>query len=335
MRILIATALAAVVLVALGGTYLWLGSVKIETGEEALVLRVGRYHRTMLAGPNVHLPWLETLERERVTNRRLEFGFRTLAPGASPIESAATDGAAPELDERTSEEAQEARMITGDENLVDVQFVLEYNIVDLRTFRLNVADATGVIRDAALSAVRTSVSLRTVDEVLYGGRRAIQEDAQARIEQTLRAYVGADPDDPAGAMGISVVGVLFRDVAAPEEVSAAFRDVASAQQDGDRMGLEASSYAGEVRAQARGEAQAMIADAEGYASAKTLAAEGETARFLALLTEYQKAPRVTRSRLYLETLEAILPKMEKIIMQDPGDRVLPYLPLGRRGEAPR
>jgi modulator of FtsH protease HflK len=313
---------------ALAGLYVQSGYVQIATGEEAIVLQLGRYSRTFTAGPNWHLPGLETLERERVTNRRLEFGFRTEESEASPVESTDTDSPAPEIGERTTDERQEARMVTGDENLVDVQFVLEYDIIDLRTFRLNVADATGVIRDATLAAVRSLVAQRTVDEVLYGARRAIQEDAQARVEAMLRSYLPPGQREGPAALGISVVSVLFRDVAAPEAVSEAFRDMASAQQDSERARLEANGYRNEVLPRARGEAQALIAEAEAYRARKILAAEGETTRFLALLTEYRKAPAVTRSRLYLEALEAILPKMDKIIMQDSGERILPYLPLG-------
>jgi membrane protease subunit HflK len=318
------------------GLYLWTGYVKIDTGEEAIVLRLGRYHHTLTAGPHLHLPWLETLERERVTNRRLELGFRTRDLDTSPIESEATDTPAPELDEVTPIERQEARMVTGDENLVDVQLVLEYNIVDLRTFRLSVADATSVIRDATLAAVRAAVSRRTVDDVLYGARRAIQEDSQARVEAMLRSYAPAGQrDGPGGALGIAVISVLFRDVAAPEAVSEAFRDVASAQQDSERVRLEANGYRAEVLPRARGEASALVAEAEAYRARKIFAAEGESARFLSLLAEYRKAPAVTRSRLYLETLEAVLPRMEKIIMQSAGERIMPYLPLGRsRGDAP-
>ena len=312
--------------------YLSIAYVPIVPGEEAIVLRLGRYDRTLRAGPHFYLPPAETVERARVTNRRMEFGYVTRSAPSSPLESESTDAPALEYEA----DLEERRMLTGDANLVDVEFVLEYDIVDLRTFRLSVEDATGIIRDVSRAAVRAAVAQRSVDDVLRGARPLIEADAEDRIEEMLKAYTrrfGAVSEAEPSALGIEVVSLRLQDVYPPEPVREAFRDVTSALQDKARLQLEAQAYRDEVVPRARGEASRLVAEAEGYRGAKVLEAEGEASRFLALLTEYQKAPEVTRSRLYLETLESVLPGVEKVVMQDSsGERVLPYLPLGRRTE---
>ena len=328
--------LALLIVSSVAAFYLWLGWVQIVPGEEAIVLRLGRYDRTLRAGPHFYFIGLETLERERVTNRRMEFGYATRAPEASPVETPETDAPPLEYDE----DLAERRMLTGDANLVDVEFVLEYDITDLRTFRLSVEDATGIIRDVARAAVREAVARRTVDDVLRSARPAIEADAEQRIGDMLTEYTrvfGGFGSAEAGpsALGITVVSLRLQDVYPPQPVRDAFRDVTSALQDKERLQLEAQTYRDEIVPRARGEAQRLLAEAQGYRDSKVLEAEGEAQRFTALLTEYRKAPEVTRSRLYLETLEAVLPKVDKIIMQSgPGEGIMPYLPLGRRRGSP-
>jgi membrane protease subunit HflK len=328
------TVAALLVAVALVGALAWVGYVQIVPGEEAIVLRLGRYHRTLNEGPHMYLPLVETLERERVTNRRLEFGYRTRAQRSSPVEK--PEGEAPPL--AYEDDPGERRMLTSDENLVDVEFVLEYRITDLRSYLLNVESAADVLRDVARASVREAIALRSIDDVLGQGRVTIQSDAEQRIQAALSGY-GELPDGPAVAstpIGVSVVSLRLQDVYPPEAARDAFRDVTGAQQDKQRLQVEAEGYRDEVVPRARGDARRKVAEAEGYRDAKVLEAEGEAARFSALLTEYRKAPEVTRTRLHIETIEAVLPKMDKIILRDgSGDRVLPYLPLGRRAAGER
>lgn len=318
------------VLIALGvaAFYAWLGYVSIDAGEEAIVLRLGKYDRTLTAGPHFYMVGVETLERERVTNRRMEFGYSTRLPETSPLESDETGAAPLEYDQ----DVAERRMLTGDENLVDVEFVLEYDITDLRTFRLSVEDAGSIIRDVARAAVREAVAERSVDEVLRSARAAVEADAKGRITRMLQSYT--EPSEAGrsqSALGVTIVSLALQDVYPPEPVREAFRDVTSALQDKERLQAEAETYRAEVQPRARGEAQRLMAEAQGYRDAKILEAEGEASRFTALLAEYRKAPDVLRSRLYIETLEEVLPRVDKIIMQEgPGERVMPYLPLGRR-----
>jgi modulator of FtsH protease HflK len=326
---------AAVLLVAgaLVAAYAWLGYVQIVPGEEAIVLRLGRYHRTLREGPNWYLPFVDTLERERVTNRRLEFGYRTRGERPSPVEKPEGEAAPLEYED----DPGNRRMITQDENLVDVEFVLEYRITDLRAYLLNVESAADVLSDVARASLREAVAQRSIDEVLGQGRAAIQSEAERRIEEVLSSYGEAPGGSVEGStpIGVSVVSLRLQDVYPPEAARDAFRDVTGAQQDKQRLQVEAEGYRDEVVPRARGDARRTVAEAEGYRDAKILEAEGEATRFSALLVEYRKAPEVTRTRLHIETLEAVLPKMEKIILRDgTGDRVLPYLPLGRRAAPP-
>ncbi len=316
------------ILLGLAGLYLWLGTVQILPGEQAIVLRLGRYVRTLNAGPHVYFPGVETLERAWVKNQRMEFGYRTRAPS----EKAADPTSESEVDPLEYEDdPNERRMLTGDANLVDVEFVLEYDIVDLRTFRLSVRDARGTIRDVARAAVREAVAQRTVDAVLREARGLVQADAEKRIEELLRAYTPRLDGEASSALGIRVLSLRLQDVYPPEPVREAFRDVTSALQDKERLQLEAQTYRDEVVPRARGEAQRLVAEAQAYRDSKVLQAKGEASRFTSLLGEYRKSPEVTRARLYIETLETVLPRADKIIMQDgSGERVMPYLPLGRR-----
>ena len=326
------TGAALLVAAALVAGYAWLGYVQIVPGDEAIVLRLGRYDRTLYEGPHFYAPFVETLERERVTNRRLEFGYRTRPTPASPVEKPEGESAPLAYED----DPGERRMLTQDENLVDVEFVLEYRITDLRAYLLNVESAADVLRDVSRAALREAVALRSIDEVLGPGRVAIQSDAEQRIQQTLSRY-GEVPESASGAstpIGVSVVRLRLQDVYPPEAARDAFRDVTGAQQDKQTLQVEAEGYRGEVVPRARGEARKRVAEAEGYRDAKILQAEGEATRFTALLAEYRKAPEVTRTRLHIETIEAVLPKMEKIILRDgSGERVLPYLPIGRRAAA--
>jgi membrane protease subunit HflK len=211
-------------------------------------------------------------------------------------------------------------MLTGDTNLVDVEFVVQWQIASLRDYRFNVEEPRALIRDTAQSVVRAQVAKRPIDDVLFAGKSQIETQAAIRMQELLDGY---------GA-GVRVRSVQFQEVKPPAKVADAFRDLESAGQDKERLILEAQGYRDQVVPQARGQAQEVVAQAEAYKAAKILEAEGAATRFSALLVEYKKAPGVTRERLYLETLEKILPRMDKVIMDGKGERVMPYLPLERR-----
>lgn len=289
--------------------YAMLGYFQVAPDEQAVVLRLGAYSRTLSDGPHWHALGLETVERRRVVVTREEFGFRTISVGP-PVQY--------------EEKPDERLMLTGDANLVDVQFVVSYEISDLSAYLFNVADSKGVIRDAAQAAIREVVAQRPIDEVLTEARAAIALETRSTLQAILDAY---------GA-GVRVLQVQLQEVEPPDPVKDAFRDVASAQQDRERSILEAQGYRDQVVPRARGAKEATINEAQAYREERILEAQGEAERFSALLGEYRKAPGVTRDRLYIETLERILPGMEKVIIEGGGaEQVLPYLPLGRKGVA--
>lgn len=301
--------LVFLVVIGLAAAYAVVGLFDVAPDEQAVVLRMGSYARTLGPGQfHWHALLLERVEKRRVTTTiREEFGYRTISSGPPP-----------EYEDRPDEK----RMLTGDLNLVDVEFVLQYRIDDLRSYLFKVESVPATIRDAAQAVVRESVATRPIDDVLTEAKGPIQLEAKERIQDLLDAY---------GA-GVRILTVRLQEVEPPEPVKDAFADVTSAEQDRERLILEARGYADAVLPRARGEAQEMLNQASAHKQRRVLTARGEADRFTALLTEYKKAPNVTRERLYLETLERILPTMEKVIIEeDRGDRVLPYLPLGKRG----
>ena len=298
------------VLLALIGVYGYFAYFQIEADEQGVVLRLGRYSRSVGPGPHFYAPPFESLERRRVIVQRAEFGFRTIKT---------------EPPQEYEDRPLEKRMITGDQNIVDAEFVVQYRISNLRDYLFNARDVEQFTRDIAQAAIREVVSQRSIDAVLREERRQIAIEARERIQELVDAY----------GLGLSIQQVALQEVQPPLAVQDAFRDVAGAEQDKQRLILEAEGYADQIVPRARGEAEALLNEARAYRETRILEARGETARFNGLLVEYQKAPAVTRERLYIETLEAILPGMEKIIVEDGGtERVLPYLPLGRRGETP-
>jgi membrane protease subunit HflK len=296
------------------GLWAFRGFYDVAPDEKAIVLRLGRYQRTVEPGSfRWHMPGIDKVLRQRVTTTlREEFGYRTKsgAPGAE-----------------VEEHPEEKRMLTSDENLVDVDFVVQYRIGDLRQYLLDFRpdEREAVLRDTARAVVRAVVAQNPVDQVLTA-RGLIQDSAREQLQTALDGY---------GA-GVHVENIQLQDVAAPEAVREAFADVASAQQDRERAVLEAQGYADKVVPEARGKSEEAINLAQAYHERRVLEAQGETEGFRAVLGEYKKAPEVTRQRLYLETLEAILPKMDKVILEKGATgKLLPYLPLGRRMEAPR
>jgi membrane protease subunit HflK len=305
-RLLLPFALA---LAALG--YASIGWFQVAPDEGGVVLRLGRLSRSVGPGLHWHASGLERVETRAVTaTLQEEFGYRTLDAGPPP---------------RYEHRPDEKVMLSGDANLVGVEFVLQYRIADLAGYLFRVADPPAVLRDVALASMREVVGQRPIDDVLEQTKGPIEAEARVRIQAALDAV----------GIGIEVVGVRLQDVDPPEDVKDAFADVAGAAQDRERAVLDAQGYAESVVPRARGEASEKTNEARSYRERRVLAAQGEADRFRALLAEYQKAPAVTRERLYLETLEAILPGMEKVIIEgSQSDRVLPYLPLGRRGERP-
>jgi membrane protease subunit HflK len=299
------------VFVRLGGLLVVIGAVaagtaaslvRIEVGQSAIVLRLGRYVRTLGPGLGFRVPGLETLEREQVTDRRIDFG------------------GVPALGAEAESELGEPRMLTGDQNLVDLQFFTEYRVADVRDYRLRVLDPELVIREVVRSTMREVVGRSQVDDVIGAGRGAIPDEVRRLATERLERY----------QLGVDLTQVGLQSVEPPDDVKPAFDDVTSSIQDRDRLIQDAERFRAERVQRASGEAAEILAQARAARDSAIVTAEGESARFVALLAKYRQAPQITRSRLYLETLEKILPRMEKVILeQGSGERILPYLPIGR------
>lgn len=284
----------------LAGLAVWTGATgfyQLTAGEAAVILRLGRYARTELReGPHLHLPWpIETRDVVHVGVREnRDFG-----------DVEATEG--PKL--------AEAVMQTGDNNIVLVEFFVQYQIGDPFENRYRVAESRSLLEEAAQAAVREVVGRNTIDGVLSGRKDIIAAEAEELLQALLDRYES----------GIHVADLELQDAQAPAAVREAFSDVIAANQDRTRAVNEAEAYANEVVPRARGEATELLSSANGYREAKIAGAEGEAARFLSLTSEYQKAPAITRKRLYLETMEAVLPDTEKLIVEPGTTSVLPYL----------
>ncbi|AHD00264.1 FtsH protease activity modulator HflK [Leisingera methylohalidivorans] len=217
-------------------------------------------------------------------------------------------------------------MLTGDENIVDIDFQVVWNISDPAKFLFNLRDARTTIRAVSESAMREIIAQSELAPILNRDRGSIASRLQELIQFTLDDYDS----------GINIIRVNFDKADPPASVIAAFRDVQAAEQERDRRQNEADAYANNALAEARGQAAELLERAEGYRARVVNEAQGEASRFSAVLTEYQKAPEVTRKRLYLETMEEVLGRVDKIILDEQsgdGQGVVPYLPLNelRRG----
>ena len=270
----------------------WLltGIYVVGPDEVGVVQTFGKYSRAGQSGLNYHFPYpIETVSTPKVTEvKRIEIGFRTV--GKKQYQSV----------------ERESLMLTGDENIVDAEMIVQYRIKDPVAYTFNFINPALTVRQAAEASLRTTVGKHNIDEALTSGKFMIQEETKALIQSVLDNY----------NTGILVVAVQLQDVGPPKQVIASFKDVASAKEDKNRMVNQAEGYRNDVIPKARGEGQAMIREAEGYKEARIARAEGDVAKFSAVLKEYRKAKVVTETRLYLEAMEEILSKSDKIVVPD-------------------
>ena len=300
---------AFVVIFAIVGLWLLSGIYIINPDEQGVVLRFGKYDRT--EGPGPHYAWpvpIESVYKPQVTQvLRGEVGFRSVGQTATFQQGQV----------RTVPE--EASMLTGDENIVNVQFSVQYKISDPVSYLFNVTAPAALVRNAAEAAMREVIGNSLIDSAITDGKLKIQSEATHLLQTVLDRY---------GA-GIQVLAVQPQDVHPPQEVIDAFKDVASAREDKSRIINEAEAYRNELLPKARGQAAAMVNDAEAYSATRVRTAEGDASRFDALRVEHDKAPKVTEQRLYYEAIEEILSNAgEKVLMDSPAaGRTLPYLTL--------
>ncbi|MBN2557590.1 MAG: FtsH protease activity modulator HflK [Clostridia bacterium] len=290
---------------------IWLATglytVKSEGGEAAVVLRFGNHVDTVYdAGLHWHLPSpIETIEKEKLKEIRIiELGFRTTRTGSQT-----------EYSEYISV-PDEARMLTQDENLVDVETVIQYEITDIEAYIFNVDDQVSTLTISAESAIRRVVASHTLDEVLTDNKSTVQSEILVDLQGICDIY----------ELGVRINNVVLQDVEAPSDVDAAFKDVANAREDKASYINEAETYKNEVLPQARGNAAEMINQAEAYKAKRIAEAKGDVANFLQVLEKYELGQEVTRVRMYIETMEAILPGMTKYIVSS-DDGTIKFLPL--------
>ena len=278
--------------VVLAALAIWLltGTYMVGPDEVGVVRTFGEHTRVAQSGLNWHFPVpIETVNTPKVTEvKRVEIGFRTLRNGQY----------------RTVE--KESLMLTGDENIVDAEMIVQYKIKDPVAYLFNIVEPELTVREAAEASLRTVVGRNKIDETLTTGKFTIQEETKFQLQSILDLYES----------GIHVVAVQLQDVSPPKEVIGAFKDVASAKEDKNRMVNQAEGYRNDLIPKARGEAEAMIRAAEGFRESRIKRAEGDAAKFTTILQEYRKAKSITEIRLYLETMEKVLPGIEKIIIPD-------------------
>lgn len=272
----------------------------VDTGQRGMVLRFGQYVETTEPGPRWHLPW--PIESREIVNvdqvRTVEIGYRNNVK---------------------SKVLKESLMLTDDENIIDLQFAVQYILKDPVEFLfINRAPEDSALQIAE-TAMREIVGKNKMDFVLYEGRAEIAARAKQLMQDIHDRH----------KTGISISQVTLQNIQPPEQVQAAFDDAVKAGQDRERLKNEAEAYFNDVVPRARGLASRLQAEAEGYKLSVIANAEGEASRFTQILAEYQKAPQVTRQRLYLDTMQAVMNNTSKILVDQKGGNSLLYLPLDK------
>ena len=272
----------------------------VNTGERGVVLRFGKFVETTEPGPRWHLPW--PVEAREIVNvdqvRTVEIGYRNNVK---------------------SKVLKESLMLTDDENIIDLQFAVQYILKDPMEFLFVNRAPEDTVLQVAETAMREIVGKNKMDFVLYEGRADIAARAKLLMQQILDRY----------NTGISISQVTLQNIQPPEQVQAAFDDAVKAGQDRERLKNEAEAYFNDVVPRARGVASRLKEEAEGYKLSVIANAEGEANRFEQILTEYQKSPQVTRQRLYIDTMQTVMNNTSKILVDQKGGNSLLYLPLDK------
>ncbi|MGD0867406.1 MAG: FtsH protease activity modulator HflK [Rhizomicrobium sp.] len=305
----------SIAIVALGLIVVWLASgIYIVTqSEQGVVLRFGALVARTGPGLNYHLPWpIESVQKVEVTtSNQIDIGYKS----ASDSDSGATDDSS--RSSSVEDIPQESLMLTGDENIVDVNFTIYWVIKDASAFLFNVEDPEATIKAVGESAMREVVGQSQVEPIITQDPR-LAANVRELMQKTLDRY---------GA-GVTITSVKLQNAQAPPEVTEAYRDVQKAIADQETARNAAEAYANKVIPEARGNASVIVNKAQAYRLKTIAEAEGEAQRFTLVYNEYRKAPEITRRRMYLETMSQVLAPANKIILDDTAGRnVVPYLPL--------
>ncbi|MBL6078786.1 FtsH protease activity modulator HflK [Belnapia sp. T18] len=293
------------------------GIYRVQPDEEGVVLRFGAYHRNAPPGLNYHIPWpVETALTPRVTTENLVFiGFRS-ADASAPRAGAGRDV------------REESLMLTGDENIIDIDFVVRWRVRDASEFLFNTRNPENTIKSAAESMMREVIGRTPIQPALTEARAQIETQVAQGTQAILDQYKA----------GVVVTQVQLQKVDPPSEVIEAFRDVQRAAADKERSRNEAEAYRNDIIPRARGEAERMIQEAQGYRDSQEARAKGEATRFVSVLGAYRQAQDITMRRLYLETMEDILRRNPKVIVDDRLQGLVPFLnltdPPARGGSRP-
>ena len=292
-------------LIIIAGILIFSSFFQIDTEEAGVVTRFGKYVRTVEPGLHFKVPFVEKVYKVPVERQqKLEFGFRTESPGVNTEYR------------RDGSTRDESLMLTGDLNLADVEWVVQYRIDDPYQYLFKVRNPELTLRDLSEAAMRQVVGDRTVNEVLTVGRTEIGSRLEELIQEICTEY----------SLGVRIDQVVLQDVNPPEAVKAAFNEVNQAQQEKETLINQAKAEYNKVIPKARGEAEETIQKAEGYATERVNKAEGEVSRFNALYSEFVKAPEVTQRRIFLETMGRVIPKLGNVLVTDQdGNNVLPLL----------
>jgi modulator of FtsH protease HflK len=281
---------------------IWLASgfYIVDASQRGVVLRFGKYLQTTEPGPNWHLPYpIESVEIVNLSQvRTLEVGYRTNVK---------------------NKVLKESLMLTDDENIVDLQFAVQYVLKDPKEFLFFNRNPDDSVMQVAETAMREIVGKSKMDFVLYEGRESIRAQAQKLMQQILDRYQS----------GVAISQVTMQQAQPPEQVQAAFDDAVKASQDRERQINEGQAYANDVVPKARGSASRLMQEAEGYKQRIIATAEGEASRFRQIQTEYSRAPAVTRERMYIDTVQQVLTNTSKVIVDQKAGSNLLFLPLDK------
>lgn len=280
--------------------YLATGIYIVQPDQQGVIKRFGKFNRLDSSGLHYHLPYpFESALTPSVTEvKRIEIGFQTVRGGYIEV-------------------PKEALMLTGDENIVSAEAIVQYRIKNAADYLFRIVEPEASVKIAAEAALRQVIGSRNIDDALTEGKYEIQEETKLLVQELLDSYQA----------GILVIAVQLQDVDPPNEVIAAFKDVASAKEDKSKFINEAEGYRNDIIPKARGDAARIIKEAEGYKIERIRKAEGDVAKFNQILTEYKNGKEVTRYRLYIENMETILPGMNKFIIEDTDSNLLKLLSL--------
>lgn len=285
---------------------IWLGSgfYIVDQGSRGVVLRFGKHVETTMPGPRWHLPFpIETVENVNLEQvRTIEMGYRSY-----------------EGESGRSKELRESLMLTDDENIIDLQVAVQYNLKSVEDYQFSNRSTEESVRGVAETAIREVVGKSKMDFVLYEGRDDVAAKAKKLMQDMLDRYQS----------GVNIVNVTMQNAQPPEQVQAAFDDAVKAKQDLERQKNEGQAYANDVIPKARGTASRLAEEAAGYKLRVENEAKGNADRFEQVLAQYNKAPEVTRQRLYLDAQEHVLSNTSKVLVDQKGGNSLLYLPLDK------